>query len=61
MNTEGSKWVDPTTINQGKEFSASDGVTISDINAIIEDLKYLKENAGTPSSRKKYDGTVVIV
>ena len=37
-------WTDPTTLNKGNEYNASDGVTASDMNAIIQNLQYLQQN-----------------
>lgn len=38
------EWYDPTLINSGKKYTDNDGVVVSDMNAIIEDLLYLKKN-----------------
>lgn len=55
-----SKWTDPSLINDGKEFSANDGVTIQDVNILIEDLLYLYQHGGSGVALPKYDGEVII-
>lgn len=39
-------WKNPSEINDGNQYNVSDGVTAEDMNNIIEDLIYLKENGG---------------
>lgn len=54
-------WIDPATINGGQEYNSSDGMTIDDINTIIEDLKYLKKHGGSTPAIESYGGAITIV
>ena len=46
------EWIDPSNINKGNEYVAADGVTVTDMNSIINDLLYLKEHGTGGSVRK---------
>ena len=37
-------WIDPAEINKGKEYTENDGVIVDDINNIVNNLIYLKQN-----------------
>ena len=39
-------WNPTSTINEGKQFLPADGVTVSDMNRIIENMIYLKKYGG---------------
>lgn len=39
-------WTPPSTLNKGNEYTSQDGVTIADMNAIIENLIYLYKYGG---------------
>ena len=40
------EWVPTNQINQGNPYKPSDGVTADDMNKIIQNMKYLRMNAG---------------
>lgn len=40
-------WTPPSTLNKGNEYASQDGVTITDMNAIIKNLIYLHKYGGT--------------
>ena len=54
------EWIDILNINKGSEYVAADGVTVTDMNSIINDLLYLKAHGGG-GSIEEYDGTITIV
>lgn len=39
-------WINPDSINSGQEFTLHDGIRAFDINTIIKNLIYLRQNAG---------------
>lgn len=41
------EWIDPANINKGNEYVAADGVTVTDMNSIINDLLYLKAHSSS--------------
>ena len=54
------EWIDPSNINKGNEYVAADGVTVTDMNSIINDLLYLKEH-GTGGSVQKITTSVEVL
>lgn len=50
-------WHPTSTINSGKEYQAADGVTVDDMNNIIENMIYLKKYGGKVNALK-IDATV---
>lgn len=40
------QWTEPSTFNGGKEYNAFDGVTFDDMNAIINNLMFLRNSGG---------------
>ena len=40
------EWIDILNINKGNEYVAADGVTVTDMNAIVNDLLFLYRNGG---------------
>lgn len=40
------EWVSVDSINQGKAYKPSDGVTADDMNKIIQNMRYLRMHAG---------------
>ena len=39
------EWINPANINKGNKYVAADGVTVTDMNSIINDLLYLKAHS----------------
>lgn len=39
-------WTEPAGINSGNEYAAADGLTATDMNAIVKNIIYLKNNGG---------------
>lgn len=54
------KWTPPSTLNKGNEYTSQDGVTITDMNAIIKNLIYLHKYEGG-GSIETYNGEVEVV
>ena len=57
-------WQDASNINKGNQYSDADGVTVTDMNNIINNLLYLKKYGGKVNVLvldAKVEGTKLIV
>ena len=61
---EQPQWTPTSSINSGKEYQAADGVTVTDMNIIVENMLYLKKYGGkvnVMSIAATVEGTKLIV